>query len=480
LSDLAGSVGTFKKVIESPVSRVLLRRLMTECPGTGKTRLEVALEVIAGVRDREGLPVICRTAARLTELVLRMGAKAFGADFSELRDRMGEEHWRRALASVVKGLEAFGVRRPFVPGAPFLVVWDVTYACNLRCRHCYANAGRPLDDELTTQEAKRVIDILRRAGVVAIAWSGGEPLVRPDIYELSRYAYESGFYVAMATNGTLIDEQTADRLWESGVRFLQISLDGASPETHDGFRGVPGAWERAVRGIKVAVKRGFFVNVATTATKLNYREIPQIVDLVRELGAQWFMVYNFVPTGRGVFIDQFDLSPEEREELLRWLWEKLREGGSPKVLTTAPQFARVSLQAEAREGESDRLVLPTHFYDAELGGRLRSLADFIGGCGAGRFYIGLSPNGDVRPCVFFPKTLANVLELGDRFEEWWRTDEFLWKLRDKDSLSEPCGTCPFRYVCGGCRARAYGYLRDPQAPDPGCIIVAKAREIRAT
>ena len=473
MKGLTGAVGAFKWIVESPPTKALLRRLAAWCEREEKSRLEVALEIIAGVRRPEDACIRCRMTTGIARMVIKAGAHAFGASLEEIRERMRDPHWRRALLSVIRGLEVFGVRRPFVPGAPFLVVWDVTYACNLRCRHCYSSAGQRLPDELTTQEAKRVIDILWRAGVVSIAWSGGEPLVRPDIFELSSYAHQKGIYVAMATNGTLLDERTVEKLWGSGVRFLQISLDGATPETHDGFRGIPGAWEKTVKGIKLAVKKGFFVNVATTVTKINYREIPAIIDLVQELGAQWFMAYNLVPTGRGVFIEQFDLSPEEREELLATLWQKLKSGGEPKVLTTAPQFARIALQAEGADGCAGRLVLPTHFYDAELSGRLESLADFIGGCGAGRFYIGLSPNGDIRPCVFFPKTLANILELDERFEEWWRSDEFLWALRDKDSLKEPCGTCEFRYVCGGCRARAYGYLGDPRAPDPGCVIVER-------
>jgi MoaA/NifB/PqqE/SkfB family radical SAM enzyme len=200
---------------------------------------------------------------------------------------MRDSYWRRGLLSVIKGIATFGARRPFVPGDPFLVVWDVTYACNLRCRHCYANAGRQWPDELSTEEAKRVIDTFDKAGVVAIAWSGGEPMMRPDIYELSRYAYEKGIYVAMATNGTLINENTAQKLWDSGVRFLQVSLDGANPRTHDEFRGVDGAWERATNAIKIASKMGFFINVAMTATKDNWREIPSVIDLSEKLGARW-------------------------------------------------------------------------------------------------------------------------------------------------------------------------------------------------
>ena len=460
--------GVFARILESRASRALLM-LLASRPASA---IERALEVAVGVRPPESLSE--RVTASLLTRVVSAGARSFGADPSEVLARMRDPYWRRALVSVLRGLAYFGLRKPFVPGAPFLVVWDVTYACNLRCRHCYANAGRPLPGELTTEEALEAVDKLADAGVVAIAWSGGEPLVRPDIYELSARARDRGMFVAVATNGTLLDEETADRLWESGVRFVQVSLDGASPETHDEFRGVPGAWERAVRGIRAAVRRGFFVNVSVTVTKRNLGEIPRLVDLAEELGAHWLMAFNFVPTGRGELMSDEDITPEEREELLRYFYSEMKRGRKIQLLSTAPQFARVAIQMSS-EGE---LLFPTHFYDAELSGRLRSLAEFIGGCGAGRFYVAMTPDGWLKPCVFIPVRLANIRELED-FSEWWRTDPTLEALRDKDSLAEPCGSCRYRYVCGGCRARAYGYLGDLRAPDPGCVLASRLLEVTA-
>ena len=474
MSNMANTIGTFQKIVENPISSWVLKYATSYCKKDGAIRLDNALKVYSGILRPEDVCIRCRLVTKPISALLRGGARSFGADPEEVRKRMRDPYWRRALVSVVKGLAYFGVRRPFVPGAPFLVVWDITYACNLRCKHCYANAGKPLQDELSTEEAKRAIDILDRAGVVAIAWSGGEPLVRSDIYELSKYASDKGIYVAMATNGTLIDEKTADKLKASGVRFLQISLDGINPETHDEFRGIQGAWERTVEGIKIAVKKGFFVNVATTATKYNLQEIPDLIDFCNSLGVRWFMMYNFVPTGRGIFIGEEDISPEEREELLKLLWKKLRhkERGEVQVLSTAPQFARIALEEE--EGE---MLLPTHFYNAKLGSKLSSLADFIGGCGAGRFYFGIWPNGDIRPCVFFPLKIGNILEVGEDFEEWWRNNPVLNDLRNKEKLQEPCGSCRFRYVCGGCRARAYSYFGDYMAPDPGCILATRPVEL---
>jgi len=164
---------------------------------------------------------------------------------------------------------------------------------------------------------------------------------------------------------------------EAGIQFTQISLDGASAETHDNFRGIGGVYEKTIRGIKNCVNEGFFVNIATTATKYNFKEAPKIMDLCEELGVNWLMAYNFVPTGRGKFISENDLTPAEREQVLKDLWEKLKNGGKVSVLSTAPQFARVALEAEVGLNEK---IVPTHFFNPQLSDKLVDLAEFIGGC----------------------------------------------------------------------------------------------------
>jgi radical SAM protein with 4Fe4S-binding SPASM domain len=422
----------------------------------------VALELFVGERDRACLR--CRLAGKALIWVLRAGGKPFGVDVTSLREAFRHPYWRKSLANVLSGIAQFGVRRPFVAGAPFLIVWDITYACNLRCRHCYAGAGKPSPGELTTVEAKRVIDELHQAGVPLLALSGGEPLVREDLFELVRYAHEKGFYVALASNGTLITRNIARELKNAGIRFIQISLDGASAATHDRFRGVDGVFQRTIQGIRNCVEQGFFVNVATVAHRHNYREIPGIIDLCEEYGVNWFMVYNFVPTGRGASMVHHDLTPGERETLLKSLWERTRKGSSVEVLSMAPQFVRVALQAEMGE---DRKIFPMHFANPELPGRLANLAEFIGGCVCGRLYAALRPNGDIEPCVFFPLAIGNILQ--DSFVDLWRSNPVLNDLRNKDLLGGSCGQCEYRYHCGGCRARAYAYTGNYLAPDPGCV-----------
>ncbi|WP_456468104.1 radical SAM protein [Archaeoglobus sp.] len=449
----------FMHLVNNPATKKTLQSLACYCDSCKKNRLEVALELFVG--ERENACWKCKLAAKTLEPILKRGGEAFNVSVDELKEKFKDAYWRKGLVSVIKGLAYFGVRKPFVPGAPFQVVWDVTYACNLRCKHCYATAGKPLEDELTTEEALETIDKFDKLGVTIISFSGGEPLVRKDILELTSYAAEKGIYVALATNGTLITEERAKQLKENGVSYLQISLDGTEA-THDAFRGIKGCWAKTIEGIKNAVRQGFFVNVSMTVTKLNLHEVPQVIELCRKLGVNWFMHYNFIPTGRGREIVNLDLSPEEREELLRMLYSANSETSNLSLLSTAPQFARVALQCDAE-------FIPTHFYNVNAGERLRQLAEFIGGCGAGRFYMSMRANGDIQPCVFFPLKIANIRDLSYRdLEDLWLHNPVFEELRNKD-LIEGCNQCSYRYYCGGCRARAYNYYGDYLKPDPGCI-----------
>jgi radical SAM protein with 4Fe4S-binding SPASM domain len=449
-------ISVFATFVNNPVTKKMLQSMASFCERCGKSRIDSALDIIIGECE---FPTCwkCRTAAKLVEMVIRRGCKAFNVNIDEFRERFREPYWRRGLASVIKGLAYFGTRKPFVPGAPFQVVWDVTYMCNLRCKHCYATAGGSMNGELTTDEALNAIDKLAKLGVTILAFSGGEPLVRKDIFTLTNYAAEKGLYVALATNGTLITDETAKKMKENGVRYLQISLDGMR-ETHDRFRGIRGAFDRTIDGIRRAVEHGFFVNVSMTVTKFNYMDVPNVIDLCERLGVNWFMHYNFIPVGRGREIVEADLTPEEREKLLKMLYTR-NYTSKISLLSTAPQFARVALQCHGG-------IVPTHFYNVNAGERLRELAEFIGGCGAGRFYFAIRANGDIQPCVFFPIVVGNIKD--DDLEELWLHNHVFEDLRNKDHI-EGCGDCEYRFVCGGCRARAYSYFGDYLKPDPGCV-----------
>ncbi len=397
-----------------------------------------------------------------------------------LRSEYGES-WLRGIVSIAKGVKEFGVREPFVPASPILIVWNLTYQCNLRCKHCYENAGLARKAELNEEEARYALEQMKEANVAAIAFSGGEPLVRKDFFELAKLAHDSGMYVSMASNGTLISRKVAKKLKEVGVDYVEISLDGIG-KTHDEFRGIPGAFERTLKGIKNCLAEGIDTCIATTGWKGNLEEILKVAELADKLGAR-FIHFNYIPVGRGT--KELDITPREREELLEELALKnlrnyVENGRGDRVLSTAPQFGRKTKEIAEKLGIE--YFVATHYgglssSSEEKMKSIKSTANFIGGCGAGRLYLALEPNGDILPCTFFPRNMkvGNILE--DDLIEVWEENELLWDLRDREKLKYVeiggekigCGVCENKYICGGCRARAVAYFDDPLAPDPGCI-----------
>ncbi|MEM2299729.1 MAG: radical SAM protein [Candidatus Hadarchaeales archaeon] len=465
-------VQSVQRWLNNPLSRFALRFVCGKSR-KGGSRLDKAIRAYIG--EKTDADIRDRLASIVVKTVIKRGATAFGYPEEELKKYLKDPVIRRGMVNVLEGIAKFGAERPFTSASPFLVVWNYTRACNLWCKHCYENAGGgQASDELTTEEAKRVIDQFEEAGVVAIAFSGGEPLVRKDIWEVAGYAKEKGFFVSMATNGTLITPDVAKKVKEI-FDYVEISLDGME-KTHDEFRGIPGVWRKTCEGIKNCVAEGIDTCVAITATKMNYREIPQLVDFAeKELGVKRVIIFNYVPVGRGKEIVEQDLEPEEREELLKFLYLKMINSNDGLICySTAPQYSVVSLKfacglygnvVSAYGG-----IVATHFTSEgllqALRGKTESLADFLGGCGAGRLYCGLEPNGDITPCVFMPIKLGNIKT--DDLKEIWEKSEVLWKLRNRNALLG-CGNCEYRFVCGGCRARAYGYYGDVSGPDPGCV-----------
>lgn len=433
---------------------------MEFCETGEKRRIEHALAIFAG----EDTPhaVSCGIYFSALSGLLRLSGAMFGVKTQKLKKYFREPVVRRGLTSVLMGIGKYGVTKPQRLDAPFLVVWNYTNACNLRCKHCYQSARGPAPDELTTEEKLSVVNELADAGVVSVAFSGGEPLMGRDFYRVAREVAKKGMYVALATNGVLITQEVARKLKESGVDYAEISLDAATPSVHDDFRGVRGSFEKTIEGIKNCREAGIFTCIATTVTRINLPEIPSLIQLANDLKVNRFITFNFIPAGRGKNLVDLDLSPEEREELLKTLFYSNGNGGA-EILSTAPQLARVSLELSG-----GNMVAPTHFYAGQASWDLRVLAEFIGGCGAGRLYCALQPNGDVTPCVFMPDLITGNIR--DRpFLDIWHGSEVMRRLRDRSLLKDHCGHCEYKHICGGCRARAFAYFGDYLAPDPGCI-----------
>jgi radical SAM protein with 4Fe4S-binding SPASM domain len=445
---------SLKKSLGNPVLRHIIKIFPIHT-------IEQGLKLYVGSEKNNSLN--CRIASFFIGNALEYGANTFGVkiDKSTL-EYLKDETVQRGIASVIKGIAEYGITTPQKLFSPFLVVWDYTNACNLNCKHCYKKAGKASEDELSTNERKEVIDQLAKAGVVAIAFSGGEPLTQSDFFTIAKYATEKKMYVSLATNGTLINEEIAEEIKKAGIQYVEISLDGME-KTHDKFRGIKGAWKRTIRGIKNCVNTNLVTCVATTVTKYNYDEIPKLIHLSIKLRVNRFIAFNFIPTGRGKEIVEYDITPKQREKLLNFLYNKLEEG-KIEVFSTAPQFSRIALES-VKKGKGKKIA-PTHFAGVTLEGKTIALAQFIGGCGAGRLYCSIEPNGDIQPCVFIPVKVGNVR---DGFEHVWHSSLILNQLRDRSKLKGNCSKCMYKFVCGGCRARAYAYFNDFDAPDPGCI-----------
>lgn len=464
--DIVDMINSFEAVANNPLSKFMINRTFNYCEKDHANRLEVGLELL--FNKRKNACIRCKGLSKLLSFIINKGVKGFGVTHQDLKELMEDPYWIKGLSSVIKGIGEFGVNKPFVPGAPFQVVWNITKACNMKCAHCYENAGKKAENELKNYEIKKGLEILSSNGVTSIAFSGGEPTTQPHIRTHIQSASELGMYPAMATNGySLSNKKLCNKYINSGLQFVQISLDGLNPETHDKFRGVDGAWERAVQAVQNCVEEDIFVEVSTTVTQHNINEIPSMIEFVRDLGTHWLMLYNFIPTGNGSNISKMDISPQKRFNLLKTAYNE-NFNGEMQVLSTAPQYASVAESLQSMKSS----VIPTHFYNPEYENpQIMQLAEFVGGCGAGRFYMSLEPNGDMYPCVFFPHDeclkLGNIME--DDFQDVWQNQPLLKDLRNKSLLQENCGSCSNKNICGGCRARAYIYLNNVQAPDPGCM-----------
>ena len=440
-----------------------MKRLVEKGPEGYRSRLGYILDMLVDNSKKEYASLSCMMDYYFFKLFVGAMIKLLQLSEEEFEAGIRDPSVRRGVELILRSLLTYGVTVPQKLCAPFLIVWNFTNACNLRCKHCYQNAGpKPLPNELTFEEKLNVLNQLDEMEIPSIAFSGGEPTIHPDFIPIVKEASRRGIYTAVATNGlAFASESFTDKALKAGLNYVEVSLDSTDPKVHDEFRGVKGAWELAVKGIKNVVKHGgASTGIAMTLTKLNKDQIGDMVRLAEELGVTRVIFFNFIPTGRGKENVALDLTPEEREEALRWIYQESRRS-SVQVVSTAPQLARVSWQMS--QGED---VLPTHF-SIPRSQTLRSLAEFIGGCGAGRIYAAIQPDGKVTPCVFMPITVGDLRK--QTFKDIWENSEVMLKLRNKDLIKPPCGECPYRYVCGGCRARAYSYHGDYLAPDPGCL-----------
>src|ERR1022692_725536 len=397
---------------------------------------------------------------------------------------------------------------------PRLIYWELTKGCNLRCIHCRASATElSSPDDLSTETAKAIIDQIAEVSSTILVLSGGEPLFRSDIYQLARYGTDKGLRVALATNGTLVTRQVAQKIVDSGVRRVAISLDGADALTHDAFRGIPGAFDAAIAGFRNLKNLGMSVQINTTIARHNAHQLPQVLELAKSLGADALHTFLLVPVGCGVDIAAEQMvPPEEYERMLNWFYDRSLEGGIEMKATCAPHYFRVVRQRRAAEHRSEAAAAAAHAappvaeaaqHGPAIGPTEMAMPGSTGielkphgvgqpvghpgshpsdmkamtkGCLAGTAVCFISHQGEVYPCGYLPALAGDLRK--QRFADIWENSVVFNELRDTNNLKGKCGCCEFKNVCMGCRARAYAATGNYLDEEPFCVYEPKAKGLK--
>lgn len=329
----------------------------------------------------------------------------------------------------------------------YVISWNLTKKCNLRCSHCYLDASflsGDAVDELSLPECKKLIDQMAEVNPNAcLILTGGEPLMREDIYEIASYADGKGFMVVMGTNGLLLNDETVPKMLDAGIKGIGVSLDSVRPEVHDKLRGLPGSLEKSIIGIETAKKYKLDFQIQTTVTKENFDEIPAMIDFAHKSGATGFYLFFLVCTGRGE--EMTDITPEQYEEILTYVYNVHgKYDGMMVRAKCAPHFKRIAYQIDQ---------------DSPL------LKGYVGGCRAGTNYCRISPEGDITPCPYMPNSVGNIKN--NSFKDIWKNADLFKKLRTPQYEGK-CDYCEFKLLCGGCRARALAANNDTFGEDPWC------------
>ena len=338
--------------------------------------------------------------------------------------------------------------------APRIIAWELTRSCNLSCVHCRAASEfGHYPGELSTDEIKATIDNITSITNPILILTGGEPLLRPDIWEIIDYAQEKGASPVVSTNGTLLTEEVAQNLAKHNIPRISISIDFPNAEMHDKFRGEEGAFAASIEGIKRTKAHGVGVQVNTTVTKMNHNMLEEMHDLALSLDLDAFHIFLLVPTGRGEDLRDVELTPEEYEEALTWAYNRQQTSPMHFKPTDAPQYYRIIHQKAVEEG-------------SKVSAEQYGLDAITRGCLGGITFCFISHTGDVQPCGYFDLQCGNVKEIP--YDKIWTESPVLNDLRTYSKLEGKCGACEYRGVCGGCRARAIAISGNYMGEEPYC------------
>lgn len=344
---------------------------------------------------------------------------------------------------------------------PKWIAWESTRRCNLQCIHCRCSSDlNASEGDFSTTEAFRLIDDICSVSRPVLVLSGGEPLLREDVFDIAAYGTEQGLRMCMATNGTLVTDSVCHAMKATGIRMVSLSLDGSSARIHDDFRRCPGAFDATLRAADTLRRNGIPFLVNSSFTQRNKTDIAATFQLAKKLGAVAWYLFMIVPTGRGEDILDELISGADYEEILAWHYRQERDEHDILMRPTcAPHYYRIAPQLARAEGVS----LERRSLSFSTGGSK--------GCLAGQSICFIDAFGDLKPCSYFPRAVGNVKQTP--FSQLWFDSPLLNELRDFSAYRGKCGVCEYLRVCGGCRARADAVYGDYLAEEPFCSYVPR-------
>lgn len=461
----------------NPLWKTLARHLANRCKKCGQERL---LSVFDDYSSGHSLHCeSCLMTSKALTPLIRLLFLHLDVNDSTIKKLLKDPLVRKCMLSVVKGIANFGIMYPQPAGAPITIVWNFTNRCNLNCLHCHQDSSPSSSgSELTTAQAFRVIDNMSNAGVAILTFSGGEPLLRKDLYGTIKRANDSGMLCTVASNGTLMTREVAEKLAKAGVKRVEIGLDGSNAETHDFLRNKRGSFEATIEGIENCAAEGFDeLAVTMTLHSKNINELEETMSLAEKLGVTRFYLNRLIPAGRGIEASYLDVTANEKIKALETLYNKFHTSitaGSGMQCYARGMTYYARLGHERSNGQlftvSEALSGHEKMFEEKFGTDIsrivRKLPTGFSGCSTALTYAGLSASGDLLPCVPAPIKLGNLLE--QSLEEIWVNNELLNHIRNRKTLKGSCRECAYSGICGGCRYTAYVANGDWLGPDISC------------
>ncbi len=358
---------------------------------------------------------------------------------------------------------------------PFIAIWEITRACALACKHCRAEAINWRDpEELTTEEGKSLIDDIAQMGTKIMVLTGGDPVSRDDIYDLIAYGAKKGIRMATIPAATeMLTYNLVKKLKESGLSQMALSLDGPDAESHDKFRGIPGSFEKTIKGAEYAHSLNLPLQINTVISRYNYDLLDSIIELIKKLKVVFWEVFFLVPTGRGRILQQ--ITSAEYEKVFEKLYRLSKEVDFIIKVAEAPHYRRFYIQKEMegkKKQEKEKSLLELPDFVAPSSGPRGTIGLAQKGVNSGNGFVFISHTGDVHPSGFLPISTENVRN--KPLSEIYRNHPVFVTLRDPNKLEGKCGVCEFKYICGGSRSRAYAMTGNYMATDPKCSYVPKS------